>query len=191
MLWRLDEQLAQIVASTTTPVVGQMRLTWWHNALDTLALEPAPAEPLLQDIAAEPRIEPKALLRLIDGWEALLDPLPLDPEQIALHAEARGATLFEAAAATLGGRASVGPAGQLWALTDLAHRISDPQTAERALDQARALVPRLPQSWPKPLKPLGMLTTLARRDALAPARPRRQGSPARVAIAFRFGLFGF
>lgn len=191
LLWRLDEQLGQIVASTTTPAVGQMRLTWWHNALETLTLRSAPAEPLLQDIAAEPRIEPVALLRLIDGWEALLDSLPLAPEQIALHAEARGGPLFEAAAATLGRRAPVGIAGQLWALTDLAYRISDAETARRALDQARSLVPQLPRNWAKPLKPLGMLTTLARRDALARDPVRRQGAPARVAIAFRFGLFGF
>ena len=39
-------------------------------------------------------------------------------EMIALHAEARGATLFETAAATLGTAAPVGAAGQLWALTD-------------------------------------------------------------------------
>lgn len=168
-----------------------MRLTWWHNALETLALGPAPAEPLLKDIAAEPRIAPTALLRLIDGWEALLDPLPLAPEQIALHAEARGATLFEAAAATLGTAAPVGAAGQLWAFTDLAYRISDKETAKRALEQARALTPKLPKRWPKALKPLGMLTALARHDARARELVRRQGSPTRVAIAVRFGLFGF
>lgn len=191
LLWRLDEQLGQIVASTATPAVGQMRLTWWHNALETLALGPAPAEPLLRDIAAEPAIEPAALLRLIDGWEALLDDLPLAPEQIALHAEARGATLFNAAAATLGRPEEAGPAGQLWALVDLAYRISDPETARRALEQACALLPAVRRRWPRALKPLGVLTALARRDAHGQPGTRRQGAPARVAIALRFGLFGF
>lgn len=191
LLWRLDEQLGQIVASTTTPAVGQMRLTWWHNALEALAVLPTPAEPLLKDIADEPRIASQTLLRLIDGWEALLDELPLAPDAIALHGEARGATLFEAAAATLGCPMDVAAAGKLWALTDLAHRVSDDETATRALAAAQALLPRLPRRWPKPLRPLGMLTALARRDALAPARSRRQGSPGRVAIALRFGLFRF
>lgn len=191
LLWRLDEQLGQIVATTTTPAVGQMRLTWWHNALEALAVLPAPAEPLLKDIADEPRIPSQTLLRLIDGWEALLDELPLAPAAIDLHADARGATLFAAAAATLGCAMDVGDAGRLWALTDLANRVSDSETAARALAAARVLLPDVPRRWPRALRPLGMLTALARRDAVAPAGARRQGSPRRVAIALRFGLFGF
>lgn len=169
-----------------------MRLTWWHNALDGLGQGPAPAEPLLRDIAAEPRLDPALLLPAIDGWEALLDPLPLDPEQIALHGRARGGGLFQAAADALGGADAGGieAAGALWALTDLAFRISDRTTAEAAMAQARALAGAAPRRWPRVLKPLGLLTLLARRDALAGLGARRQGSPGRVLRCIGFGLFG-
>lgn len=190
LLWRLDEQLAQIVATTATPAVGQMRLTWWHNALEGLDAAPAPAEPLLRDMAAAPGLDPATLLELVDGWEALLEPLPLAPAQVALHGQARGATLFRAAAAVLGAPADVAAAGRLWALTDLAYRVSDAATAGRALDAARAEIPNLPRAWPRRLRPLAVLAGLARHDARLRTPQRRQGSPARVARALRIGLFG-
>ena len=34
-LWALDEHLGQLVASTTQPPLGQMRLLWWREALET------------------------------------------------------------------------------------------------------------------------------------------------------------
>src|SRR3546814_12614989 len=49
--WRFDEVLATIVQTTSEPLIGQMRLTWWHEAIAALETGPAPAEPLLQDIA--------------------------------------------------------------------------------------------------------------------------------------------
>jgi phytoene synthase len=167
-----------------------MRLTWWHNALEQLGTGPAPAEPLLRDLAALRPLDPADLLPLIDGWEALLDPLPLSVEQVECHGQARGAALFRAAAAVLGGAADMSAAGRLWALTDLAYRISDETTATRALAAARAAIPELPRSWPRPLRPLAVLTGLARRDAQRSARRRRLGAPARVALTLRIGLFG-
>lgn len=189
LIWRVDEQLAQIVATTATPAVGQMRLTWWHNALEALAPESAPAEPLLRELAAEPLVRPAMLLPTIDAWEVLLDPLPLDEAQVAAHAE-RGAALYAAAAQALGGAGEVEQAGRLWALVDLAFRISDPTTAGRALAQARALVTQVPRHWARPLRPLGLLALLARRDAVAGLGQRRQGAPARVMRSIGFGLFG-
>ncbi|RZM37470.1 MAG: hypothetical protein EOP67_01085 [Sphingomonas sp.] len=49
-LFALDSRLAGIVRATREPMVGQMRLTWWHEALTKLDREPAPAEPLLRDV---------------------------------------------------------------------------------------------------------------------------------------------
>ncbi|MEG3156086.1 squalene/phytoene synthase family protein, partial [Sphingomonas sp. RB1R13] len=47
----LDHQLASILQSTTEPMIGQMRLTWWYEALEKLDREPAPAHPVLQRLA--------------------------------------------------------------------------------------------------------------------------------------------
>lgn len=192
LLWRLDEQLGRIVATTTDSMVGQMRLTWWHDALSRLGSGDAPAEPLLQALSAVPGLSGTALTPLIEGWEMLLDPLPLDTEALANYADNRGGGLFAAAAAVLGAEEVSGlrEAGSIWALADLAFHIRDRTTAERAIARACAIrVP--PHRWPRSLRPLGALFALARRDTAAGLhRPRRPGSPARVARLFVHGLTG-
>jgi len=184
LLWRLDEQLASLVARTESPAVAQMRLTWWHEALRT-ARAVRPVDPLLQALADEPRVEPLELLPLIDGWEVLLDELPLRDEALAQFAELRGGTLYRAAGRLFGREdRAIEEAGRLWALTDLAFRISDRDTAERALAMAPKARGRLPG-------PLALLTALARRDRRAGlTRPRRQGSPRRVLRGALAGLTG-
>lgn len=182
LLWRLDEQLGMIVARTDNPAVGQMRLTWWHDAL-RMARTVRPVDPLLVALADERRIDLDALLPLIDGWEELLEPLPLSDEALMRYAETRGGALF-AAAAHLLGPCEPADAGRLWALVDLAFRVSDRTTAERAL----ALAPRVTGSLPRPLR---VLTALAERDRRRGLdRPRRQASPARLLRALAAGVTG-
>lgn len=183
-LWRLDERLAAIVARTETPGVGQIRLTWWHDALLSMRTA-APVDPLLIDLAVESAIDPVRMPPLIDGWEILLDPLPLSDAQIEAHARGRGGTLFMVAGEVLGQQDErLAEAGRLWALADLAARISDPVTAARA----RALAPQVRGRWPRRLRALGVLAVLAKRD-VRQAR-RVQGSPGRVARAMVTGMTG-
>lgn len=182
-LWRLDEQLGTIVARTENAVVGQMRLTWWHDAL--LALGGVrPVDPLLVDLAAT-SVDPNALLPLIDGWELLLEPLPMSEDALAQFADKRGATLFRIAADLLGSEGErAADAGRAWALLDLAFRISDRTTAERAV----ALIPDTRARLPRSLAVLAALSRLDRNAGLD--RPRRQGSPGRVLRAMIAGLTG-
>ncbi len=91
-LWALDEQLGQIVASTTQPMVGQMRLTWWREALET-RVSGHPVLAAMESGFAR-GIDVEGLGILIDGWEELLEPLPLDAARLAAFAEARGGQLF-------------------------------------------------------------------------------------------------
>jgi phytoene synthase len=193
VLWRLDEALAQIVRTTTEPLVGRMRLTWWHEQLVALDDRPAPAEPLLSDIATllKPHLPPSTLVPLIDGWEILLDEFPISADTIADYAEARGATLFKAAAMLLGGAHGlpVAVAGRLWALADLAFHVTDRETADTALAEARAIVDELPRRWPPPLRAIGALAVLARSDVTRGGRAA--GSPRRVGRALLHRLSGF
>jgi 15-cis-phytoene synthase len=184
LLWRLDEQLGSIVARTESPAVGQMRLTWWHDALSTVR-SARPVDPLLVELAAIPAIDPASLLPLIDGWETLLDPLPLSEEFLERYADLRGGTLFAVAGAWLGAKCDVRAAGRLWALVDLAFRVRDRTTAERALRLSPAALDRLPGA-------LAPLAALAARDVRRGLdAPRRQGSPVRVARALWAGLTGY
>ena len=71
----LDLELAQVVASTTEPMLGEIRLAWWRDALTALDAGTVPAQPLLALIAAEvlPRgMSGAELAGLEDRWLGLI-----------------------------------------------------------------------------------------------------------------------
>lgn len=183
-LFDLDATLGQIIRTTREPLVGQMRLTWWHDALCNLDCAPPPAQPALQALAAEvlPRGVTGALLaRMIDGWEALLDD-PLDGAALARHAIVRGAGLFRVAAIVLGAedRRRLESFGCGWAYADLANHLRDEAIAARARDRASVRLPLRLRHKPvgRTARPLGALALIARMDLSDALRP---GSPRRVA----------
>lgn len=194
LLWALDERLGAIVAATREAMLGEIRLAWWRDALEALH-EGAPAgEPLLEALAGivrECALAPAELAKLAEGWSALLNAMPLPREMLVRHAEERGAVLFAQSADLLQGEyGAVGEAGGIWALMDLAARVSDPATRNgaRAL-AAEGLMRRDERRWPRRLRPLAILSALARRDC-GSAVPRVQGSPGRVALAFWTAISG-
>jgi phytoene synthase len=166
-IWQLDETLGRIVASTTELIIGQMRLTWWHERLTTLDVRNVPAEPLLQNLAyhvLHHEVTGADLAVLIEGWEALLEPPPLGEEDLAVFADKRGGTLFRLSAKLLGKQADEG-CGDGWALVDFATHCSDAGTASRAMAMARE---RLDRQGSKSAKPLRILTRLASARARRP-----------------------
>lgn len=194
VLWALDERLGAIVAATREAMLGEIRLAWWRDALETLETSAPRGEPLLE--AAAPlvrahRLTPADLARLADGWTALLGPLPLERASLAAHGEERGAVLFRLSAAILGGgHSGLDDAGASWALVDLASRIQDRATAEAACALAGERMARLGAGrWQRPLRSLAVLTALARRDCRT-GRSRRQGAPGRLALALWSGVTG-
>lgn len=192
VLFALDERFGTIVANTTEPTIGLVRLAWWRETLERLDGAAAPAEPLLTAIGAEiiaRGVAGRALADIEDGWAALLDGEP-DGAAVARHGRERGGKLFRAAADLLSSAdEAVVAAGVGWALSDLAHRHSDPVVKAEARRQALVALATAPRRWPKPLRPLGALAVLARRDA-EHAGPRAQGSPRRVARMLAMRLTG-
>jgi phytoene synthase len=187
-LFALDATLAQILRTTREPLVGQMRLTWWHEALCALDTAPPPAQPVLQALAAEvlPRgVSGATLARMIDGWEALLDADPIAEADLLGHAEKRGVALFEMAGTVLGCRPEepVATAGAGWALVDLAAHLSDLEIAALSASLAGArLAEATAQRWSRVGRPLGALAHVARMDlAYAFCRDVPRGAPRRVA----------
>lgn len=160
-LWTLDATLGTIVASTTQPLVGQLRLTWWHEALSGLDKATVRGEPVLAalagDVIATGRVDAAALALLVEGWEALLEPMPLDRVALESYADGRAA-MFDLSAAilgTLGDR----PSARGWALADFALRCSDDVTAGRAWDlTAVALADACMSGLPRSLRSLARLT---------------------------------
>lgn len=181
-LWALDARLAGILRTTREPMVGQMRLTWWHEAV--AAPQATAGEPVLAGLAGA-GLPAAGLQQLVEGWEALLD--GDDDAALAKFADARGGALFAVAASVLGAADAVAAAGAGWALVDLARHDSQPEVAQRALTLARERLATAPGRWSKPARPLGMLAKLARRD-LSSLEP--QGSPRRVAAMAALALTG-
>lgn len=180
-LLALDDRLGGIVRAAREPLIGQMRLTWWHQALTALDTAPPPAEPLLVDLAEQVLslgVSGASLAAQVEGWEMLLDD-PLDGETLRAAAAARGGALFAAAAAALGGPAPPDGAGTGWALADFALHLSNVTTAAAARASAvEELETGLAAPWPRSLRPLGAMLLSARAN-LRGRYP--EGHPRRVA----------
>ncbi|KQN26177.1 hypothetical protein ASE86_08485 [Sphingomonas sp. Leaf33] len=171
----LDDQLSTILRTTREPMVGQMRLTWWHGALTALDTAPAPAEPVLQAIASHvvPKVSGQDLARLVEGWEELLDPEPLDADRLDAFADHRGGGLFRAMAQVAGAAASdpVDVAGRGWALADLAAHVRDPAAAVLASDRAAPLLCQARTArWSRAGRAIGAMAHLAAMPDASPPR---------------------
>lgn len=178
-LFALDARLRAITLAAREPMIGLMRLTWWREALERLDTAPAPAEPLLRELARAvvPLSTGAALARLTDGWERLLE----GDHDWGAVAHARG-ELFALAQAVLGdGDPRVPAVGEAWARIDLA-RDWPAGEPDRAL-----LAEAYRTGWSRALRPLGALGLLARADMDAKSPP---GSPSRVARLLAHRLTG-
>ncbi|MBK5263852.1 MAG: hypothetical protein JJE34_01275 [Alphaproteobacteria bacterium] len=178
ILWAFDARMAEIVRSTQEPMIGQIRFAWWREALSGEKEASGVGDPLMDALRA--RVLPDAgaagLLEAIEGWEVLLEPLPLSDRQLVRFAEHRGGGLFR----TMGQLAGLCPpwlsqAGMGWALWDLSGHVSDGDTAMRSIAMAQECLADVPvRGWPDVLAPLQMLVGLVRRDVrgnrTAPAR---------------------
>jgi len=177
-LHALDIELARVIATTTEPMIGEIRLAWWREALLKLDSGQVPAQPLLTAIAAHvlPRgVSGRSLERLEDGFHLNL----MGGE----GAMVRGAALFTALATVLEtDPASAAALGQVWALGEAARTgAASPDT------------PATSHRLPPALRPLAGLAALARRDIERsrqgrPVEPR--GTTMRQAILLRMVLIG-
>ena len=183
-LFGIDDAMADVVASSTQPALGAIRLAWWREALERLDVNPPPPEPRLQAAAAEllPRgITGVELAGLEDGWSTLLDESP-DIGRIGT----RGARLFEIAAKLLGGSdPKLGSAGRLYAFGEGIRKgwVRD----SRATEELRMLA-RHPFS--RRLRPLTALARLAACDVKLAPGSEPEATPGRAAALLSHRLFG-
>lgn len=187
-LWRLDVAFAAILATGTQPMISQMRLAWWREALVRLDAASPPAEPVLQALASHvlPLVSGAELAAMEEGWLILTSPETLTAEALADYADLRGGLLFAYTARLLGdSHFPVAPAGGAWALADLARHI-------RRVDEIGTPLLGSRVKWPRKLRPLGMLAMLAKRDLERLGRePEKPGSPSRILRMILHRLSGY
>jgi phytoene synthase len=185
-LWNLDLAFADVVASTTQPALGAVRLAWWRERLQELDGAAAPAEPRLRAVHRQlvgRGIGGEELSKLEDGWLPLLDPFPWG-EPAAEGLKLRGRVLFNVGARLLGGEPEQAEAaGALWSLVDGVRHCSDGDSRHYLCLAARAAVHEVPRRLPGKIRPLTILAALAAYDLRPGGRLGRVGA----ALAHRFG----
>ena len=189
-LFALDATLGQVVRGTRTPMVGQMRLTWWHDALHALDTAPAPAQPVLRALASHvlPTVSGAELAGMIDGWDVLIEEERLTAEALARFAAARGQRLFDLLARVLRAEPddAIGAAGRGWALADLASHVEAGR--EAAIEQARLALGQAGSArWRGRARAIG---ALAQDGALAIDGRGDPGGPRRALAVLRATLLG-
>lgn len=183
-LFDLDEAMAEVVASSTQPALGAIRLAWWREALERLDASPPPPEPRLQGAAAEllnRGISGAMLAGLEDGWATLLDDEP-DIERVA----ERGDRLFAIAGQLLGGNDDrLSAAGRLYACSTAGRRGLIPW-----VDGAPYLSSLSGHRFSLTLRPLTALARLAARDLEQAPVVEQEATPGRAAALLAHRLFG-
>ncbi|NUR45535.1 MAG: hypothetical protein HOP91_05185 [Sphingomonas sp.] len=188
-MWNLDLAFADVVATSSDPRLGAIRLAWWRERLEALDQgETAPAEPRLQAVVAQllPRwVTGKELSQLEDAWLPLLEPFPWGNEQ-SEGLMLRGCILFGIGARLLGGSdQDAENAGALWSLVDGEHHCSDPQSRDMLRQRAARLLPEIGRPMPRTVRALTVLAALAAADLI------REGSGLqRLSAAVKHRLTG-
>lgn len=190
-LLALDARLANLLRHSREPMLAQLRMSWWRETLGQDAQAWPTGEPLLAALRSW-QGQHGALAALVDGWEALCGPAPLDPASLEAAAIGRGAAFAALAQVTdCASQAALAQhLGKSWGLHDLAMRLGNEQEREAARtlatrDAANGKVARAP----RPLRPVAVLRALAMRR-LATGDDAAASSPAAVLAAMRVGLLG-
>ena len=175
-LYAFDHVLARVPAMVSEPLMGEIRLTWWSEALDEIyAGGPVRSHPV--SLALAQAVRRRALDRaplddLIAARMTDLDARPFEGEAEALaYADHTAGALAQAAAQALGAAAeldAVRLAGQAYGLALLAHR--------RAIGGASRL--------PEPMTPQAVQTVVVRGLKVAQAALKTLPVPAFPAVSY-------
>ena len=177
----LDQRLGRIVAATTEPMLGQMRLAWWRNELEKDTAQRPQGDRVLDAVGRHWTGREAALLRMVDGWETLLTASDLDSAAIRSFGDGRGAFFAELAEATSPElQTSIRQSAFRWAIADAAAGVSQAAERERLVAEGLATganTLRLPVA----LRGLAVLDALARRALERGGRPLIEGRGASLA----------
>jgi phytoene synthase len=179
-LWQIDAAMGDVVARSTQPALGAVKLAWWRERLEELDRGDPPAEPRLQaavEHLLSRRLSGAELSELEDGWATLLEER-VDASRVA----ERGARLFRLGARLLGcEHEKIEDAGALCALVSVGRR-GVPELLDDARGWARGLHGL---RFPRGLRSLTGLARLAARDLKHGPPFEEEGSPPRLAAMLR------
>lgn len=186
--FQLDRRLARIVARTSEPVLGQMRLAWWREALGKPVAERPRGDAVLDAIGRDWAGREAVLVAMVDAWEVLVTSEAIGYEEAKAFGMGRG-EFFAAFAAQDEAAAHdrLAAAGYRWALADAASAISDSGEREVLISVGLARA-HLARSFPRGLRGFAVLDALALRALRRGGRPLMEGRGAPLA-ALRAAIF--
>lgn len=123
LLLQFDERLSDIVSRVSEPMIGQLKLAWWRDALKAEQGQRPKGEPLLSMLAEceQPELT-AAALALVDAWEMLLMEEHWSDALLDRFATARGEAVFGGYLLLQQMDAPAGSIAREWAKRDLAER---------------------------------------------------------------------
>jgi 15-cis-phytoene synthase len=186
---QFDRRLARIVARTTEPMLGQMRLAWWREALGKPVAERPRGDAVLDAIGQYWQGREAGLAAMVDGWEVLVTAETIGSGEAAAFGTGRGAFFAALSPDPLpeSMTARLAAAGKRWALADAAASVS--ARAERSVMVAEGLAGSESRGrFPRALRGLAVLDALALRALRQGGRPMMEGRGAPLA-AFRGAIF--
>ena len=187
--FELDQRLARIVAATTEPMLGQMRLAWWRDMLATAPEGRPSGDAVLDGIGRHWRGHEEALSELVDGWEVLIVAENLNGGDLKAFASGRAAPFASILAGGSDDQAErILAAMSIYAFADLATGLSDQRERGLAIQYGMGRA-RPPLRLPNSAKGLRVLEALALRALKRGGRPLMEGRGAAL-IATRAAIFG-
>lgn len=148
LLLRFDSRLAGIVLAASEPLIAQMKLIWWRDAIVTSKASRPKGEPLLAELS---RFESEqsypglteALTELVDAWGLLLANEIWSEDVVRDYAMQRGQAIF-GTYQRWASRSEQEVVGEGWALDDLALRsgekLPEPALREKGLPRALSIL---------------------------------------------------
>jgi phytoene synthase len=191
ILLEFDQRIARIVAATTEPMLGQMRIAWWRDTLGMPANDRPRGDAVLDGLGQFWSGVEAPLIAVVDGWEHMLSDPPLTREAALAFAQGRGegmAGLSQIVGSPVRIAGDLRVCGQIWALADAASHIAQGAERQTLLNLAREL-PRPSNTLPSPFRGVAILYALAERSLQADGAPLMAGRGAAL-VALRAGLFG-
>lgn len=156
LLLQVDERLSNIVSRISEPMIGQLKLAWWRDALNAGPEQRPKGEPLLSALSEleQPGLT-AAALGLVDSWEMLLMEENWSDALLDRFAAARGEAVFGGYLRLIGKDGLVDAYATEWAKRDLAARYPNAMPATLSLRTETMAGQRV-------LRPLTMLLMLSR-----------------------------
>ena len=158
LLLRFDERFAGIAAKSHEPLIGQMKLAWWRDAVRAEQAARPKGEPMLSALSYldEPIID-RAAVALADAWEILIAEQQWSAPAVQDFANQRGQAISDAYSRLCGREYLRSGFMTRWGIEDLRLRFGS-TVPEFALDDVA-----LPRA--RSLRPLTILAMSVRRNS--------------------------